>query len=274
MNANTDIVGLVLAAGEGTRLRPLTLYCPKPLLPFHGRPILDRILANLRPLKLGGIGVNTHHLADALQTWLAAHHPDVRISHEPTLLGSGGGVRALCRVLPPADHVLYHNGDIFTDASLPALIAQHRMHKADVTMLLSSAQSADGNVGFDAARGRIVTLPGHSGLHTVPGAHNAQRTSFAGILIMRRHVWERLPIDATAPCIIRDAITPLLLEGGAIHGVLHHGHFSDLGTPARWLAGLASVQEAPFDDETVDGLPEAITLQDNGRSVRFLPQPH
>lgn len=267
---NRDIVGMILAAGEGTRMRPLTLYCPKPLLPFQGVPILQRISQNLRELGLLQVGVNAHHLADSLSLWVQQNAPELLVHHEQTLLGSGGGVRAMSERLPTAAHFLYHNGDILTDASLQALIDHHRRTDADVTMLLTAGAAADGNVGFERSTGRIVALPGQEGPCAVP-CDSSERTSFGGVMIFRRELIDRLPDDQLAPCIIRQALTPLLLAGGNIQGLFHDGLFSDLGTHERWLAGLRSVQTPPFADEYLHGIPETIVLHGGGDTVRFLP---
>lgn len=269
MSDNSDIVGMILAAGEGTRMRPLTRYCPKPLLPFGGVPILERIASTLRPLELRAIGVNAHHLADQLLPWLQTHHPSFARSHEAQLLGSGGGVRAMHALLPPSEHFLYHNGDIYTDASLDALIAMHRQHNADVTMLLTPSATADGNVGFDRNTERVVALPSHHDIERTQSAF--EPASFGGIMVFKRSLVDRLPADTLAPCIIRDAITPLLLDGGTIQGMFHRGAFSDLGTHDRWIAGLQSIASPPFADEQLPGLPEAITLRSGEFSVRFTP---
>lgn len=269
MSENADIVGMILAAGEGTRMRPLTRYCPKPLLPFGGVPILERIATNLHPLNLRATGVNVHHLADKLLPWLREHHPGFIPSHETQLLGSGGGVRAMHALLPPSAHFLYHNGDIFTDASLPALIALHRRSDADVTMLLTPSASADGNVGYDRESGRVVALPSHDSIETIQ--ENFERTSFGGIMVFKRELIARLPADNPTPCIIRDAITPLLLAGGTLQGLYHTGVFSDLGTHERWIAGLRNIAHPPFEDERIPELPEAVTLRSGGLSVRFRP---
>ena len=271
MSDNQDIVGMILAAGEGTRMRPLTLYCPKPLLPFQGVPDLQRIAENLRELGLLQVGLNAHHLADQLIAWAQQHAPELLLHHEETLLGSGGGVRAMSERLPAAEHFLYHNGDILTDAPLQALIDHHRRTQADATMLLTSGAAADGNVGFERSTGRVVALPGENGLCEVPSVA-AERTSFGGVMIFRRVVIDRLPSDQLAPCIIRQALTPLLRDGGHIQGVFHDGLFSDLGTHERWLAGLRSVQAPPFADEYVAGLPDVITLRGGDDRVRFLPK--
>lgn len=269
MSEHSDIVGMILAAGEGTRMRPLTRYRPKPLLPFGGVPILERIAANLQPLGLRATGVNAHHLADQLLPWLREHHPTFVQNHETQLLGSGGGVRAMHALLPPSEHFLYHNGDIFTDASLPELIELHRRSGADVTMLLTPSATADGNVGFDRDSGRVVALPSHDTIETTQNTF--VRTSFGGIMVFKRSIIQLLPADNPAPCIIRDAITPLLLAGGTIQGLYHTGIFSDLGTHERWIAGLRSIAPAPFPDERVPELPEPIILRAGKFSVRFTP---
>lgn len=269
MSRHSDTVAMILAAGEGTRMRPLTHYCPKPLLPFGGIPILERIAARLTPLHLHAIGINAHHLADQLLPWVHTHHPKWITNHEASLLGSGGGVRAMHALLPPSKHFLYHNGDIFTDASIDRLMQEHRAHNAQVTMLLTPAERADGNVGFDPTTLRVTTLPAHDRI--VQTQPNATPASFGGIMVFERSLIEELPKDHIAPCIIRDAITPALLRGAHIHALYHAGICSDLGTPARWLHGLRALHAPPFADETLAQLPEPITLRHNGDHVRFVP---
>jgi len=267
---NQDVVAMILAAGEGTRMRPLTHYCPKPLLPFAGTPILERIAQKLAPLHLQAIGINAHHLADQLLAWTQAQHPDWITHHEHTLLGSGGGVRAMHQLLPPSTHFLYHNGDIFTDAPLQALITSHRQNGAHATLLLTPAEKADGNVGYNPTTGRIVALPSHARIEST--SDDFQRASFGGIMIFERSLLDRLPEDEPAPCIIRDALTPSLLDGAHIHALYHRGLFSDLGTHDRWIDGLRTIQKPPFQDEVLASLPAPIVLKSGGDQVRFVPK--
>jgi MurNAc alpha-1-phosphate uridylyltransferase len=89
---------MILTAGLGTRMRPLTETCPKPLLPLHGLPLLDYSVQLLQQAGIRHIGLNSHHLPDQLKAWLEgarARYPDVRfdLSYEPQLLDSGGGLR-------------------------------------------------------------------------------------------------------------------------------------------------------------------------------------
>lgn len=270
MTNHLDIVAMVLAAGEGTRMRPLTYDCPKPLLPFRGRPILSYILENIQEAGLSAVSVNTHHLAAHLHTWLHANAPQVTVHHEPVLLGSGGGVRAMDRQGPRAAQILYHNGDILTDADLGAMFAHHKAQNADVTMLVVAPEAADGSLRYCPRSGAISQLPSHHG--PVQGPEDVGiPVSFGGIMIFRRELLERLPHDVEAPCILRDAITPAFLDGARVIAFAHAGRWSDLGTPARWLEGLRAYQAPPFADETIAGLSAPVVLSDGADQVRFIP---
>ncbi len=89
---------MILTAGLGTRMRPLTNTCPKPLLPLNGLPLLDYSVQLLQQAGIRHIGLNSHHLAEQIEAWLEgarARYPDIRfdLSYEPQLLDSGGGLR-------------------------------------------------------------------------------------------------------------------------------------------------------------------------------------
>lgn len=269
--SNHDTVAMILAAGEGRRMRPLTHHCPKPLLPFRGRPLIDQIAEKLQALSLRAIGVNTHHLASTLEDWLHEHHPTFVLHREEKLLGSGGGVRAMDARLPASEHFLYHNGDILTDAPLDALLKHHRETHAELTMLLMPSAAADGNLRFEPSTGRITQLPLHEGFAHAPTHANTQSVSFAGIMVFRRALIQRLPANHPSPCILRDALSSLLLEGANVQGLYHSGLCSDLGTHERWLQTLRQFEAPPFDDEIVPQLPQAIEIEAKGMRLRFRP---
>ncbi|MBM3602654.1 MAG: nucleotidyltransferase family protein [Alphaproteobacteria bacterium] len=89
---------MILTAGLGTRMRPLTNTCPKPLLPLNGQPLLDYSVQLLQQVGIRHIGLNSHHLAEQIEAWLQGargRYPDIRfdLSYEPQLLDSGGGLR-------------------------------------------------------------------------------------------------------------------------------------------------------------------------------------
>jgi MurNAc alpha-1-phosphate uridylyltransferase len=106
---------MVFAAGYGKRLRPLTDYCPKPLIPLDGKICtLSRIFDILEPLQLERIVVNTHHLAPQIHQFLEDRSlPNIHISHEPVLLETGGGLIKALSYLDCSQPILIINGDVW-----------------------------------------------------------------------------------------------------------------------------------------------------------------
>jgi mannose-1-phosphate guanylyltransferase len=103
---------MVLCAGLGTRLLPLTERIPKPLMPVGDRTVLGHVLGALRAAGVGRIAMNTHHRAEVFEACRAEIGlSDVSILHEPDILGTAGGVRNARAALGEGD-VLVHNGDI------------------------------------------------------------------------------------------------------------------------------------------------------------------
>lgn len=130
----------ILAAGFGTRLRPLTHATPKPLLPVFGVPIIDRVLAHLQKEGFQEAVVNNHHLGEQLMEHLGNGEKfGMRILHSPeaAILGSGGGLGKAAKFLDRGeDCFLLHNGDVLTDFPLKALAEEHRRSGREVTLAL------------------------------------------------------------------------------------------------------------------------------------------
>jgi len=113
---------LILAAGEGTRLRPLTLTRPKPMLPVNGEPLLAITIARLRNQGVGDIAINLHHHPETIMDYFGdGSRFGVRItySHEPDLLGTAGAARKLADYLDETFIIVY--GDVLTNLSYRAL---------------------------------------------------------------------------------------------------------------------------------------------------------
>lgn len=116
---------VVLAAGFGQRLHPLTEKCPKPLLPFMGVPILEIILRRLAQSHFSQVAINTHYLSHCIETYLDAHPPKnlaVHLSFEPHILGTAGVFRPLS-VWREEEDILVHNADVITDFPLEACMS-------------------------------------------------------------------------------------------------------------------------------------------------------
>src|SRR5512140_4000453 len=125
-----DLAAMVLSAGLGTRLRPLTDLLPKPAAPLCDVPLVAWTLALLRGAGVHRAVVNTHHLPEEMGAAArAAGHAlgmAVEVSHEPVIAGTGGALREARALLGGADPIVLVNGDVLFDLDLGAALAAHR----------------------------------------------------------------------------------------------------------------------------------------------------
>ena len=149
-----ELVGAVLAAGQGTRLWPLTRHRPKPLVPVAGRPLLAGALEALRGLGIHRIGINAFHLPDQVVAAFAGD-PQVTVIVEESLQGTGGGIRGIAAALPSTTLVVI-NGDALFGFDLAPCLAAHRASGALGTLVLREVppEAPFGRVGIDAG-GRL-----------------------------------------------------------------------------------------------------------------------
>jgi len=150
---------MIVAAGLGTRLAPLSRLRPKPALPVRGLPLVAYNLALLARAGVREVVINTHSLPELLEAAARAHCPQglrLRFSREEELLGTGGGIRRVAAFLAESDPCLVIGGDMILDADLPALVERHRAEGNAVTLLLLDDPRAGsfGSIGVDAA-GRV-----------------------------------------------------------------------------------------------------------------------
>jgi NDP-sugar pyrophosphorylase family protein len=234
---------LVLAAGLGTRLRPLTDAVPKPLLPVAGLPILGHTLTQLAAAGCEAAAVNLHYHGEQIRQRFGDGFAGMalRYSEEPELLGTLGALHPLRDFLGAADLVLLINGDSLCRWPLRRLIRRHLADGAEATLLLTSRPSPaefGGGVGIDR-RGKILSFrPGDPERGEV-----SRRLVFAGAHVFSSRLLDGL-LERVGPGrsdIVRDLYIPLLAEGGtigAIGSVVSNGRWHDLGTPQRFLDGV------------------------------------
>ena len=237
----------VLAAGFGTRLRPLTHLLPKPLVPVAGVPMLSYALALCAEHGLTRVIVNAHHLAGALRAWAGEHEGvHVTISEEvPEILGTGGGLLAVRDQL--AERFVVVNGDTLCDVDLGALIAAVpegggamalRVHPDD-------ARERYGVVAYDEA-GRVVDLKAMAVGEPVGTVH--RDAHFTGIHALDRAMLDHVPEGFS--CIVRTAYIAEVPER-RVAAVPHRGTWLDVGDPAAYLdtnlAVLDGVVRLPLD---------------------------
>lgn len=250
----------LLAAGLGTRLRPLTSRRPKPLVPVCGRPMLDYALAHARAHGLGPVVVNAFYLADQVVAWAEKQGGDVVVSVEaPDVLGTGGGMRQAQQLL--ADRFVALNADTLCDVNLSALIAA--LDDADAALALRPLAPGEtyGEVRVDA-EGVISKLAEHRQIPPVgaerPGTH------FTGVHALRRTLLDVLP-PSGASCVVRQGYAKVLHERRIV-GLLHPGLWLDVGDPELyWLTNqqvLSGALRLPLDP-----LPDAAWAQVGARQI-------
>ena len=230
--------GMIVAAGLGTRLRPLSELRPKPALPVRGIPLIAYQLALLARHGVQEVVVNAHHLPELLMEATRRHCPagmGLRFSLEPELLDTGGAIRQVSDFLRESDPCLILGGDMLLDADLSALLKRHRQRGDAVTMLLRRDPRADrfGSVGVDAEDcvrriGRRFDLGGetHSGVYV-----------WANVVAAR--AFEDLP-DRQVFSHFDDWLAPSLSAGardvrGEVMDVTNCT-WEPVGTPAEYLA--------------------------------------
>jgi mannose-1-phosphate guanylyltransferase len=234
---------IVLCAGLGTRLAPLTDELAKPLMPVGDRPALAHIAGALARAGITTIVANTHHRSIDFTNEINKWKHEVHLVHEPSILGTAGGVAHAATALGHGPVVVW-NGDILAPAlDVAALLAQHREAPASVLWVVEPTAAGNGTVGLDD-EGQVVRLRGERFGHETSGG------DFLGIQVLGSEPRRMLP---HAGCLVGDVALPLLRRGGRIDTFLYRGEWDDIGQSGallranlRWLAarGLSAWSHA------------------------------
>ena len=222
---------LILAGGEGTRLRPLTHNIPKPLVPVLNRPFLEYTLAHLRRHGVTEVVLALGHLADQIR----AHFGDgtgfgVRIAYslEPSPLGTAGAVKQAQGLL--GERFFVFNGDVYMDLDLTAMAAAHGGSEALASIALTTVKDPSRYGVVETARtGRVRRFLEKP----APGMTRA-RTINAGCYILEREALDSVPAGQRF-MFERDLFPLLLAQGRTIHGYRARGYWVDMGTPEGYL---------------------------------------
>jgi NDP-sugar pyrophosphorylase family protein len=225
--------GMILAAGLGSRLRPLTTHLPKPLVPVLNRPLLWHLITRIKQAGILEIAINLHYRGEQIRRWLGhGEHLGVEItySEEAELLGSAGGVWRM-RHFFGNEPVLIVHGDILFDVDLSEVIQYHLSRSAHATLVLHPAHHRYnyGKIGVNA-QGQIGQFVGKH----APGVYGPLiDTVFTGVQVLDPAVLEAIP--AGSGNSLTTAVYPgLLTKASRFYGYLMPGYWSDLGTPRRY----------------------------------------
>jgi NDP-sugar pyrophosphorylase family protein len=259
---------MVLAAGLGLRLRPLTVYWAKPALPVLGRPIIDYTMNLLEKAEIRDVVVNLHHQPKTITRALeysTARGFQVHFSEEAEILGTAGGLKNVESMLSEETFVLI-NGDTLVDVDLADLIRFHRKWGGEATMLVRPKPTGSDYTAFGLDQNsRIVSV----------GGEPSRPLMFAGVWVLEPSVFERIPAGGFSGLEVE--LIPSLMKDMAVYGYAKDVAWFDIGTPRRYLKACLHVARRGLFRETwqVKPLyPGSLALGGTGvsvgRQVRFL----
>lgn len=220
---------LVLAAGFGTRLKPLTNTTPKPLVPVAGIPMIFYTLALLKKNGIFDIIINLHHLGSKIRKAIGNGKIlglNIRYSNEPEILGTGGGIRKVLPLLGNAKDLLVINGDVIVNADLKALIKAHKKNHALATLALREAPEQTQYGLLHHRQGHLTSILGK------PAPDSKSKSAhFTGLHILKTGPLKKLPLRKRL-CIVQDYYVPALKAGLPLNAWLLKSYWSDCGTHA------------------------------------------
>jgi mannose-1-phosphate guanylyltransferase len=226
---------MVLCAGFGTRLRPLTDAVPKPLVPLCGVPLLRYNFALLKNAGVREIVINTHHLGRSMEQGASAIAGELQLElqvsrEEKQILGTGGGVRKAQPMLGGGTFLLL-NGDMIFDVDLEAVLAAHRNARAAATMVLAPYPRGATYGAVEVDAGMNVKRIAGRGVAPDPAL---TRMHFTGVHVLEQEMVERLPAEGESD-INRIAYIRAIHDDAKVLGFLQGGYWGDLGAPRSVL---------------------------------------
>lgn len=212
---------MILAAGFGSRLRPLTDELPKALLPVGDGPMLQRLCGRLRRAGFTGAVINTHHRAEAFRSVFRSLHFNVEESFEPRILGTAGGIAAARERL--SCPLLVHNADIDCDLDFSGLL--QRVSTGGICLAVVPAAVGQGSVGL-GEQGRVVRLRGEVFGTELYGG------DYLGVAALGADCLAELPAEG---CLIGDYCLPRLRAGAAVSTMVYDTTWNDIGTLSAYF---------------------------------------
>lgn len=266
------IEAILLVGGQGTRLRPLTISTPKPMLPVAGFPCTEHQIARAKEAGISRIVLGTSYRAEVFEEYFdhgqnAGVELVYAVEDEP--LGTGGAIRNAANHLTcgPNDPVVIFNGDVLTGLDIAGLIEKWRAADADVALYLTRVEDprAYGLVPTDET-GRVLEFREKP---TTPEEIVTDQIN-AGCYVFRRSVIDSIP-NGIPVSVERETFPALLNSGATVIGVVDEGYWLDLGTPLAFAQGsadlvlgnapsplIAANVGASFVDESAQVSPSAI----------------
>ena len=253
---------ILLAGGKGTRLRPLTVHTPKPIVPIFNRPFLYYQLDLLRQVpEIDEAILSLNYQPRRIEEIFGAGEGlglRLRYVVEPMPLGTGGAIRYAGDQL--TESVVVFNGDVLTQVDLGAVLRLHRERKAKATIVLTPVENprAYGLVETDGD-GNIKRFLEKPGEHEI-----TCNTINAGIYVLEPETFDRIPKD-TAWSIERSFFPSLIERGETFVAYIYDGYWIDIGTPAKYLQVHRDIMDGRYQAPPFDGARNTAFLAEGAR---------
>jgi NDP-sugar pyrophosphorylase family protein len=243
---------ILLAGGKGTRLRPLTLHTPKPIVPIFGRPFLHYQIDLIRQIpEIDEIILSLNYQPRRIEEVFgdgSALGIKIRYVVEPAPLGTGGAVKYAADGV--TDSIVVFNGDVLTEVNLKEVLALHRARKARATIVLTPVEnpSAYGLVETDADRNiqRFLEKPKPEEITT--------NYINAGIYVLEPATFDRIPADT--PWSIERSFFPSFIERGEpFVAYRYDGYWIDIGTPEKYRQVHRDIMDGRYRTAPFAGQP-------------------
>jgi NDP-sugar pyrophosphorylase family protein len=240
---------MILAAGFGTRLRPITNTIPKPLVPVRNKPLIAHAVEHYLCAGVDEIVVNLHHLPDLIERYLTSHFDcTFHFSREEKILGTGGALRRVRHLLEPQGDFFLVNGDTIQTPPFEAMLHARREHDVIAALSLRHPPENDRFTPVWFEDGRVLGF----GDDLRPATGDPRPLMFSGAHAIGARIFDSLP-DAGEFSIVDD-----VYKHATLAGVVDDGPWFDIGTPQRYLeanggttVGARSVVEGTLNNTAV-----------------------
>lgn len=243
---------IIIAGGRGTRLRPLTYGCPKPMLPLIDRPFLQWMVERCVAAGVTDILINLHYQADQVRAWFgdgSQFNAQIRYIEETTPLDTAGAI-TLAREFLTGAPLLVFNADILTDLDLPKLLQFHQEHQSAVTLTLTKVEDITpfGLVELDP-EGKVLAFrekptPDRAQFYLSQGIN----TINAGTYVIDPKLFHPYPVGE--PLSFERVFFPDVLDRGhKMMGFVWEGYWLDVGTPQKFYQAQIDIlqEKLKFD---------------------------
>lgn len=231
---------MILAAGLGTRLRPITNTTPKPLLPLDGITLIDQQILYLKKFGIDDIIINLHHLGAQIENHVgdgSEYGVKVTYSNEPEILGTGGGIKNAMDFFGEEPFVVI-NCDALMNADMGAIIEKHLDSGLTATMVMKEQGVKNVYTSIDVSPDGLVS------------AFGGGRYFYTGLQVLTKEFLKTLPEAGKPSCLIMDGYMKALSEGEHVGAFIYDGYWNDLGTPERYEQAKDDIREGLMSLET------------------------